>query len=188
MNGLAKSLLKAVSERYPFAGKENTYLLVTGDVTDHGRNGEYDLAGQALTPFKDRIFITPGNHDYGSWGGTDYNEEKAKHFDVPFASALGFKHPFFDKKVFVRELQDESGHTLMMIGLNSCAKVGVEDWAQGEIGERSEERTGRYTGEIRCKNSEDSFSPSHCQQGRRFPFHHDVERLEGTHGGGKGQS
>ena len=68
MNGLAKSLLQAVSERYPFAGKENTYLLVTGDVTDHGRNGEYDLAGQALTPFKDRVFITPGNHDYGSLG------------------------------------------------------------------------------------------------------------------------
>jgi len=135
MNGMAKSLLKAVSERYPFAGKENTYLLVTGDVTDHGRNGEYDLAGQALSPFKDRVFITPGNHDYGSWGGTDYTEEKAKYFDDPFASALGFKHPFFDKKVFVRELQDESGHTLMMIGLNSCAKVGVEDWAQGEIGE-----------------------------------------------------
>jgi|GEM_PF-2416011 hypothetical protein len=134
-NGLAKSLLKAASERYPFAGKENTYLLVTGDVTDHGRNGEYDLAGQALTPFKDRIFVTPGNHDYGSWGGTDYNEEKAKHFDAPFAIALGFKHPFFGKKVFVRELQDQAGHTLLMIGLNSCAKVGMEDWAQGEIGE-----------------------------------------------------
>jgi hypothetical protein len=134
INGLAQSLLKAASERYPFAGKDNTYLLVTGDVTDHGRKGEYEIARQALSPFKDRIFITPGNHDYGSWGGTDYTEEKAKYFDDPFASALGFKHPFFDKKVFVRELQDESGHTLMMIGLNSCAKVGVEDWAQGEIG------------------------------------------------------
>src|SRR5512137_3094208 len=89
INGAAKSLLKAAGERYPFAGKENTYLLVTGDVTDHGRNGEYNLAGQALSPFKDQVFITPGNHDYGSWGGTDYTEEKAKHFDVPFASALG---------------------------------------------------------------------------------------------------
>jgi hypothetical protein len=135
MNGAAKSLLKAVSERYPFAGKENTYLLVTGDFTDHGKNSEYDLAGQALSPFRDRVFVTPGNHDYGSWFGTDYNEDKAKHFDTPFASDLGFKHTFFDKKVFVRELQDQAGHTLLMIGLNSCAKVGTEDGAQGEIGE-----------------------------------------------------
>jgi hypothetical protein len=135
INGAAKSLLQAVSDRYPFAGMDNTYLLVTGDVTDHGRKGEYELAGQALSPFTDRIFITPGNHDYGSWGGTDYTEEKAKYFDDPFVNALGFKHPFFDKKVFVRELQDQAGHTLLMIGLNSCAKVGMEDWAQGEIGE-----------------------------------------------------
>jgi hypothetical protein len=135
-DGLANSLLKAVSEKHPFAGPNNTYLLVTGDITDHGKEGEYKQAREALTPFADgRSFLTPGNHDYGSWGGTDYSEQKAKYFDDPFANTLGFKHPFFDKKVFVRPLKDESGNTLIMIGLNSCAKVGTEDWAQGEIGE-----------------------------------------------------
>jgi hypothetical protein len=134
-DGLAKSLLKAASERYPFAGEENTYLLVTGDFTDHGRKSEYERAGQALSPFTGRVFMTPGNHDYGSFFGTDYSEEKAKYFDDPFAKTLEFNHPFFDKKVFVRELQDRSGHSLIMLGLNSCTKVGTDDWARGEIGE-----------------------------------------------------
>ncbi len=135
INGLSKSLLNAASDRYPFAGKENTYLLVTGDITDHGKPSEYNRAGQALSPFAGRVFVTPGNHDYGSLGGTLYSEKSAKHFDDPFAKALGFGHPFFEKKVYVHELKDQSGHTLVMIGLNSCAKEGLQDFAQGEIGD-----------------------------------------------------
>jgi hypothetical protein len=135
MNGMAKSLLNAVSERYPFAGKENTYLLVTGDITDHGRKSEYERARQALSPFAGRVFITPGNHDYGSLGGTLYSKSKAQYFDEPFADALGFKHPFFEKKACVRQLTDPSGNTLVMIGLNSCAKKGLSDFAQGEVGD-----------------------------------------------------
>ena len=134
-DGLARSLLKAASERYPFAGKENTYLLVTGDITDHGRKGEYASAEQALSPIAGRVFITPGNHDYGSLGGTLYSESKAQYFDDPFADDLDFKHPFFEKKVCVRELKDPSGNTLVMIGLNSCAKEGLSDFAQGEVGD-----------------------------------------------------
>ena len=169
-NGLADSLLKATSARYPFAGKENTYLLVTGDITDHGRKGEYASAEQTLSPFAGRVFITPGNHDYGSLGGTLYSKSKAQYFDDPFADDLGFKHPFFDKKVFVHELTDPSGNTLVMIGLNSCAKKGLDDCAQGEVGDEQRNETGRHTGEIRGqKYSEDSFSPSHPQQGRCFP-------------------
>lgn len=133
-NGLADSLLKAASERYPFAARENTYLLVTGDITDHGRKGEYASAAQALSPFTGRVFVTPGNHDYGSLGGTLYSKSKAQYFDAPFADDLGFKHPFFEKKVCVRELTDPSGNTLVMIGLNSCAKKGLSDFAQGEVG------------------------------------------------------
>ena len=170
MNGLAKSLLKAACERYPFAGKDNTYLLVTGDITDHGRKSEYEIAGQALSPFKDRVFVTPGNHDYGSWGGTDYTEEKAKYFDDPFASALGFKQPFFDKKVFVRELQDESGNTLMMIGLNSCAKVGMEDWAQGEIGESQRNELADILAKYDAKIPKILFLHHIANKDAAFPF------------------
>jgi len=135
-NRKANSLLEGIRRHFPFNEHYNRYLLVTGDVTQSGEEDEYELAIQALSPFADRIFVTPGNHDYGSLLGTDYSKRKAQYFDDPFAKALGFTHPFFDKKVFTRPLQDQSDHNaLMMIGLNSCAKEGVFDLAQGEVGE-----------------------------------------------------
>ena len=131
----ATALLKGISRQFPFTGPHNRYLLVTGDITDHGRKSEYELAMQALSPFTGRVFVTPGNHDYGSFSGITYSERKARHFDDPFAKTLGFEHPFFDKKVFVQELQGPPGHSaLVIIGLNSCAKKGVFDFAQGEVG------------------------------------------------------
>jgi hypothetical protein len=128
-NRKAKALLDAIRPLPP-----NCYLLVTGDFTQSGTPGEYGRAGEALSPFAGRVLVTPGNHDYGtSWFGTGYSPEKAKYFDDPFAKDLGFKHHFFDKKVFVMTLEDRSDNsTLMMIGLNSCAKAGFS--AEGEVG------------------------------------------------------
>ena len=127
-NEKAKALLDAIHHDYP-----DRHLLVTGDFTESGENKQYRLAGQALSPFTGRVFVTPGNHDYGSiWTG--YSPGKAKYFDDPFAKNLGFEHPFKDKKVFVMTLADQSDHsTLMMIGLNSCAKLGAFT-AEGEVG------------------------------------------------------
>ena len=134
-NEKAKSLLDGISRQFPFTGDSKRYLLVTGDITDGGKQSEYELAMRALWPFKGRVFVTPGNHDYGSLKGTDYSERKARRFDDPFAKILGFGHPFFDKKVFVQELQGPPSHSaLVIIGLNSCAKKGVFDFAQGEVG------------------------------------------------------
>lgn len=131
----AAELLDGISRQFSFPGHDSRYLLVTGDLTQNGRKHEYKLAMLALSPFKDRIFLTPGNHDYGSLLGLAYSNRKARYFDDPFAESLGFSHSFFDKKVFTRLLQNRSGaDALLMIGLNSCAKVGVCDLAQGKIG------------------------------------------------------
>lgn len=135
-NRRSESLLGGISRQFPFTVNDNRYLLVTGDVTDHGKKEEYERATQALLPFADRVFVTPGNHDYGSLWGTDYSERKAQYFDDPFAKGLGFTHSFFDKKVYIHLLQDQSDHwPLMILGLNSCAKEGLSDFAQGEVGE-----------------------------------------------------
>ena len=135
-NRNATALLDGISRQFPFTGHGNRYLLVTGDITQSGKKSEYELAMQALSPFTGRVFVTPGNHDYGSLLGTDYSERKARRFDDPFAKTLGFEHPFFEKKVFVQELLGPPGHSaLMIIGLNSCAKKGVSDLAQGEVGD-----------------------------------------------------
>lgn len=134
-NRKANSLLDGISRQFPFKMTNNRYLLVTGDITNGGKKEEYTLAKDALSPFAGRVFVTPGNHDYGSHLGTDYKESKARYFDDPFATGIGFRHSFFDKKVFTHRLQDQFDQgSFMMIGLNSCAKKGESDFAQGEIG------------------------------------------------------
>lgn len=131
-NRKAKSLLEIIKREFTVASQSERYLLVTGDFTQRGNEEEYKLAYEALSPFEKRVLITPGNHDYaGNYFGTDYSKERAKYFDHSFAASLGIDHSFYEKKsVFVSLLQD-----LVMIGLNSCTKVGKEDKAQGEIGD-----------------------------------------------------
>src|SRR5512139_3139562 len=102
-NRKAESLLKKINRQFPFTKKNNRYLLVTGDITDSGNADQYKLAKGALRAFKGRVFVTPGNHDYGHWGW-EYSVESAEYFDTPFAESLGFTHRFFGKNVFSRQL------------------------------------------------------------------------------------
>jgi len=121
----------------------NSLLLVTGDITESGSRAEYFLALEALIPFRNRIFVVPGNHDYGGLMGADFDKVKAGRFDTPFAESLGMDHAFFAKfdpasadsyTPCVRVLDDGRGTSVMLIGLNSCRSEGVLDFAQGEIG------------------------------------------------------
>jgi hypothetical protein len=142
-NHKARLLLEKIKQQFPFTENSNRYLLVTGDITDGGKTAQYKLAKDALSPFKGRVFVAPGNHDYGGFFGTDYSEESAKYFDDRFAESLGFTHPFFDKKVFRRQLKDGSdGRPFLIIGLNSCSKEGWLDGAQGEVGKQQREQLG----------------------------------------------
>lgn len=107
-NEAARSLLEGINQVHPVAGYDNRFLLVTGDITDSGDEGQYRLAREALSAFAGRVLLTPGNHDCGSFFGTDYSEDKARHFDHPFADSIGFFHPFADKRVFMCTLRDSS--------------------------------------------------------------------------------
>jgi hypothetical protein len=133
-NKKAQSLLDGIWQRYSFTDSNSRYLLVTGDITHDGTKEEYEFAKKALLPFKGRIFITPGNHDYGSWLGMAYCKKMAQYFDKPFAETLEFHHPFIGKRVFNCQL-NTLNDKIMVIGLNSCRKVGITDISQGEIGE-----------------------------------------------------
>jgi DNA repair exonuclease SbcCD nuclease subunit len=136
----AKSLLRKINEQHEFTANQERYLLVTGDITHHGRLSEYKLASKALLPFKDRVLLTPGNHDYGSFFGTWYKKKCARYFDVPFANNLGFKHAFLNKKIFPKVLESADGQAkLMIIGLNSCTKKDLEDFSRGKIGQTQRE-------------------------------------------------
>ncbi len=44
------------------------WLVITGDVTDDGRAGQYHEATRLLAPWRGHILAVPGNHDMGPWG------------------------------------------------------------------------------------------------------------------------
>ncbi len=141
-NDGARILLHRIARVFNAQSGCGDYLLVTGDITDTGSRVEYFLALEALMPFRGRIFVVPGDHDYGGLLGSNFDEIKAKRFDTPFAEALGVDHAFFDKfnviengyAPYTRELDDGSGTKVLLIGLNSCRNEGILDFAQGGIG------------------------------------------------------
>jgi len=129
-----KQLLENMMRRHGFTPDGDKYLIVTGDITNSGKNDQYFTALKMLKPFRNRIIVVPGNHDYG-WLGSGYSEERARNFDSPFADSLGFQHAFFDKSPFDRVLEDTTDKSkVAIIGLNSCRCKGVLDLAKGEIG------------------------------------------------------
>jgi hypothetical protein len=53
--------------------------MITGDtidnfcLTDGAWMKQYKLAGEAFAPFKSKVLVVPGNHDYG-FGGFGYSK------------------------------------------------------------------------------------------------------------------
>lgn len=69
------SLLRYVSKTYP-----DHRLIITGDITDDGAVEQLENAHALLQPFKGKVFICPGNHDFGA-AGNFYSYERAVNFD-----------------------------------------------------------------------------------------------------------
>jgi len=74
-NEAATSLLQFINQNYP-----DHKLIVTGDIVDDGDEEQFKRAYEALEPFKGRIYISPGNHDFGA-AGNFYSRERAERFD-----------------------------------------------------------------------------------------------------------
>jgi len=129
----SNSLLKAVYQRFFKTGDSNTYLLVTGDITDDGEIEQYDQAKNALLDFRGNLLLVPGNHDY-CLNGLEYHDEKAHYFDDVFLPSLGVTHKFYNKIPSVTILDDANGTRVVAIGLNSVIENNDAEWARGEIG------------------------------------------------------
>jgi 3',5'-cyclic AMP phosphodiesterase CpdA len=100
-------------------------LVVTGDIVDDGREEQYAHALELLSPFKGRIVVVPGNHDFGPLGNF-YSKECHRRFSQ-LRSALGADQPYLFRVdgIAVGEI----------IVLDSCLRTGsVVDFAQGKIG------------------------------------------------------
>jgi 3',5'-cyclic AMP phosphodiesterase CpdA len=110
-------------------------LIVTGDIVDDGHEKQFDQAYTALKPFKGKIYICPGNHDFGA-AGNFYSRERAERFDRLLSESLNQGGTFTgDTAPVVNVLKDRSDQ-VMLIALDTNLETKHPfDFACGEVGE-----------------------------------------------------
>ncbi len=122
-------MLDTLNKKYP-----NHYLIVTGDITDDGNTKQFINAYIALKPFKDRIFICPGNHDFGAVGNI-YSKRRAKNFDKYLTEPLSQDGTFYRDNEPVVNVVSNQNDSVMLIALDSNLETKYPfDFACGKIG------------------------------------------------------
>jgi 3',5'-cyclic AMP phosphodiesterase CpdA len=130
-NRKALETLKKVKEKFA-----DHYIVVTGDIVDDGHVKQYDNAFKALKSFKGRIFIAPGNHDFGAVGNF-YSLEKARLFDEKLSIPLGQGGTFVSENKPVVNVVQEGNDSAMFIALDTNLETNHPfDFACGKIGEK----------------------------------------------------
>ncbi|HUT53284.1 MAG TPA: metallophosphoesterase [bacterium] len=132
-NAEAKKVLDFVHAKYP-----DDHVIVTGDVTDDGSAEQYENAMELLARFNRgprRIFICPGNHDFGAVGNF-YSEERAERFDELLAGPLQQGGTFKGYNLPVVNVVKDGDDSAMIIALDSNLETDHPfDFACGEVGE-----------------------------------------------------
>ena len=129
-NQAADQTMAYVQQHYP-----NHYLIVTGDITDDGHSDQYRNAMRVLSPFLGRIFIVPGNHDFGALGNF-YDRERAERFDEMLAGPLHQGGSFHGYNQPVVNVVREGNDAVMLIALDSNLETDSPfDFACGEVGD-----------------------------------------------------
>lgn len=129
-NREANALLKFIGTKYPAH-----IVIVTGDITDDGHEKQYQNALDALSPFKGRVFIAPGNHDFGATGSF-FSRERAERFDRFLAGPLEQGGTFYGPNSPVVNVLKEGGQDIMLIALDTNLETDHPwDFACGKVGE-----------------------------------------------------
>jgi 3',5'-cyclic AMP phosphodiesterase CpdA len=128
-NSAATKTLGYVKKQYPNHG-----LVVTGDIVDDGHEEQYERAFDALKNFMGRIYISPGNHDFGA-AGNFYSQERAERFDEMLSIPLQQGGTFTGDNTPVVHIMEEDTDRVMLIALDSNLETAHPfDFACGEIG------------------------------------------------------
>jgi 3',5'-cyclic AMP phosphodiesterase CpdA len=123
-------ILKLIKEKY-----KDHYLLITGDIVDDGDEQQFNTALKYLSDFKNKIFICPGNHDYGVMGNF-YDPVRAERFDEILSLNLNQGGFFIAKKKPIVNVVKDENDEVMLIALNSNLETEEPwDFACGEIGD-----------------------------------------------------
>ena len=110
-------------------------LIVTGDIADDGDAEQFNNAFTMLQAFQGRIFVCPGNHDFGA-AGNFYSYERAVRFDDTIAKQLNQGGTFKGDSTPVVNVIKDGNIEVMLIALDSNLETVLPlDFACGEIGE-----------------------------------------------------
>jgi 3',5'-cyclic AMP phosphodiesterase CpdA len=128
-NKKATDTLKVVKDRYA-----NHILIITGDIVDDGHETQYERAFDALKPFKGRVFICPGNHDFGA-AGNFYSRERAQRFDEFLSIPLEQGGTFTGDRTPVVNVLEENNERVKLIALDTNLETEHPfDFASGRVG------------------------------------------------------
>lgn len=129
-NERVKSMLRKIKDQFP-----EHYLIVTGDITDDGNEKQYKNAFKELNAFKGKVFICPGNHDFGA-AGNIYSKGRAKDFDKYLMSPLDQGGTFYGNNEPIVNVLKDGDERIMLIALDSNLETSHPfDFACGEIGD-----------------------------------------------------
>ncbi len=130
-NNDVESVLDYVQKTYP-----EHRLIVTGDIVDDGHERQYLQALNFLDKFKGRVFICPGNHDFGVMGNF-YEHDRAERFDEKLSVPLEQGGRFAGDNNPVVNIVSENGLKIMLIALDTNLETNHPfDFACGKVGER----------------------------------------------------
>ncbi len=130
-NKAATAMFDYIREQYP-----DHNLIISGDIVDDGHEEQYKHAYNALQPFTGRLFICPGNHDFGAKGNL-YYQECAERFDTCLSLALKQGGAFAgDNLPVLHHLKDGAQHILLIALDTNLETVSPFDFACGQVGTR----------------------------------------------------
>jgi 3',5'-cyclic AMP phosphodiesterase CpdA len=128
-NARAVTTLQYLQTAYP-----SHKLIITGDIVDDGHVAQYEHAYQALRPFLGRVFVCPGNHDFGREGNL-YSRERAERFDQYLAQPLQQGGGFAGDKQPVLHWLHDAGQRILLVALDTNLEtLSPFDFACGQVG------------------------------------------------------
>jgi 3',5'-cyclic AMP phosphodiesterase CpdA len=130
-NREATATLEYIRNEYP-----THKLIITGDIVDDGHEAQYKRTFDALQPFIGRIFICPGNHDFGAKGHL-YGRERAERFDTYLSIPLQQGGTFAGENLPVIHFLNNGAHPVLLIALDTNVEtLSPFDFACGQVGEK----------------------------------------------------
>jgi 3',5'-cyclic AMP phosphodiesterase CpdA len=128
-NSAIIAILDYIYEEYP-----QHKLIITGDIVEDGYKEQYKLAYDALSPFTGRLFLCPGNHDFGE-KGLLYSPVCARRFDQYLALPLQQGGTFAGDNEPVLHLLQDGPYRVLLIALDTNLEtISPLDFACGQVG------------------------------------------------------